>query len=268
MLSKDDVKMLRGWDRVASEFRHRYLSYGGDGFQFKDLAFREVYGELISETIQLLPANPNILKTDLWNEGVEDGRNLAAFAKTAKDDGRLMCIDVSSYVCESAKKSGDSSYSIIHATLLASPFRPKFDFIIDASTVDHMPERLRQIWISAEASMLKEKGFLLISFDCRLNLFDELYHRMFTRKMYPEWTLVPSRVRAQLESLGLRIVREHAIFVAGFFWGTHRPLFPFSRLLKRRGVLQFVKRMELSGHSRWLSFVAPQYVLVATKVSK
>jgi len=114
--------------------------------------------------------------------------------------------------------------------------------------------------------MLRNKGFLLISFDCRLNLFNELYHRFFTRKMYPEWTLVPSRVRAQLEILGFTIVREHAIFIAGFFWGTHRPLFPFARMLRRRGVFEFLKKMELSKHSRRLSFIAPQYVIVARKV--
>jgi len=258
--------MLRVWDRVASHFRDRYLSNGGAAFKFKDFAFREVYGELIVQTVRLLPAHPNILKTDLWNEGVEDGRNLAIFAQTGNNDPNLVCIDLSRYVCESAKTLEKSDFSIVQATLLASPFRPSFDLIIDASTVDHLPEKLRRVWISAEASMLRNKGFLLISFDCRLNLFNELYHRFFTRKMYPEWTLVPSRVRAQLEILGFTIVREHAIFIAGFFWGTHRPLFPFARMLRRRGVFEFLKKMELSKHSRRLSFIAPQYVIVARKV--
>jgi hypothetical protein len=117
----------------------------------------------------------------------------------------------------------------------------------------------------AEASTLKPNGLLLISFDCRLNLFTELYHRLFTRKVYPEWTLAPSEIRGQLESLGFTIIREHAIFVAGFFWGTHRPVFPLARTLHRHRIFKFLVAIELSKRSRLLSFIAPQYVIVARK---
>jgi hypothetical protein len=130
-----------------------------------------------------------------------------------------------------------------------------------------MPLRLREFWLSAEASVLKPHGSLLISFDCKFNMFTELYHRFFTRKIYPEWTLSPTEVRGQLESLGFNIVREHAIFVAGFIWGSHRPSFILARLFRRRGVLEFIRNRELSRNSKWLSFVAPQYVLVARKRS-
>ena len=119
----------------------------------------------------------------------------------------------------------------------------------------------------AEASTLKVNGFLLISFDCRLNLFNELYHRLFTRKLYPEWTLTPSEIRTQLQSLGFTIIREHAIFVAGFFWGTHRPIFPLARILHRKRVFEFLTQMELSRHSPFLSFIAPQYVIIARKMT-
>ncbi len=267
MLSKREVEMLRVWDRAASVFRHRYLSHGNERFQFKDYAFRAVYGELIRQTIQQLPGRPNVLKTDLWNEGVEEGRRLSDFVHASNGDSILVCTDVSRYVCESANRPRNSDFAVVRATLLASPFRPVFDFIIDPSTVDHMPRNLRRDWMVAEASALKPNGFLLVSFDCRLNLFNELYHRIFTRKLYPEWTLAPSEIRAQLESLGFSIVREHAIFMAGFFWGTHRPIFPLARTLRRPRVFNFLKNMELSNRSRSLSFIAPQYVIVARKLT-
>lgn len=76
-----------------------------------------------------------------------------------------------------------------------------------------------------------------------------------------------SLVRAQLESLGFGIIREHATFIAGFFWGTHRPIFPLARTLQRERVFKFLRRMELSKHSRLLSFIAPQYAIVARKSS-
>jgi len=260
MLSNDEVKILRRWDDAALFFQRRYASHRG--FEFKDYAFRQIYGELIAHVMRSLPSHATVLKTDLWNEGIEDGRELASFAKC--DEERPICIDISRFVCESAWRS-DHSLTVVRATLLASPFRPMFDFVIDASTVDHMPDRLRMVWITSESHMLKHQGILLISFDCRLNLFNELYHRFRTRKKYPEWTLAPSEVRSRLEAVGLEIVREHAIFIAGFLWGTHRPTFPLARVLRRDSVFALLKRMELSQRSRWLSFIAPQYVILARK---
>jgi len=259
--------MLRSWDRVAVRFRRRYLSDGNRRFRFKDYAFRQTYGELIKWTIRLLPAHPRILKTDLWNEGVEDGRSLASYAQTEGNGSGPVCIDISRYVCESANKLNNSDFQPIQATLLAPPFRSAFDLILDVSTVDHMPKNLRTAWISSEASLLKPDGVLLISFDCRLNLANELYHRLFTRNVYPEWTLAPSEVRAQLKALGFSMIREHAIFIAGFFWGTHRPFFPLAGVLRHKRVFKLLKDTELSNRSRWLSFVAPQYVIVARKNS-
>jgi hypothetical protein len=267
LLTRQEAEMLRGWDRIASRFRRSYLSRGGARFQFKEYAYREVYGALIAQTIQGLPKHLSVLKTDAWNEGVEDGRELISYTteQTGNVNRTAVCIDVSRYVCESANRIRNSEFAIVRATLLASPFRRVFDLVIDASTIDHMPLRLRKLWLSAEASVLKPHGFLLISFDCRLNMFTELYHRFFTRKIYPEWTLTPTEVRGQLESLGFNIVREHAVFVAGFIWGSHRPSFILARLFRRRGVLEFVRNRELSRYSKWLSSVAPQYVIVARK---
>jgi hypothetical protein len=266
MLSKAEVDMLRTWDRVAPSFRLRHLSQRNDS-RFKDFAFREVYGNLITQIIGSLPANANILKTDLWNEGIEDRRNIADFVQAHPTRSDLVCIDVSRYVCESANRLRSSDFHVVRGTLLASPFRPSFNFVLDVSTVDHLPASLRGLWVSTEASILKQDGLLLISFDCRLNLFNELYHRIFTRKKYPEWTVTPSEIRSRLQSLGFRIMREHAIFIPGIFFGTHRPLFPLARMLSRKGVFRVLRNVELSKRSRFFSFIAPQYVIVARKPS-
>jgi SAM-dependent methyltransferase len=259
------IEILRSWEGAAAHYRERYNSNGKGRFQFKDYAFRAVYGELIRETIKLVPDSHNVLKTDLWNEGIEDGRSLAEYAQEGGEGSSLVCVDISRYVCESANRLKNSGFEPIQGTLLAPPIRTGFDLILDVSTVDHMPKNLRKIWISSEASLLKPGGILLISFDCRLNMFDELYHRHFTRKKYPEWTLVPSEIHAQLKAYGLSVVRQHSIFIAGFFWGTHRPFFPLAGLLKRRQVFKLLRDTELSNRSRWLPFLAPQYVIVARK---
>jgi hypothetical protein len=257
---------LMAWDRIARYFRLSYLSYRRKRPSIKDMAFREVYGELIKGVLESkLSSDPVVLKTDLWNEGVETGRNLASCVYDASAIVTLVGADVSRSVCEYARDGRGCDIHIVRATLLAAPFRRCFDFIIDVSTVDHVPERLREQWISTESSLLKNNGFLLISFDSKFNLFSELFHKILTRRFYPEWTLRPSTIRHLLFANGLRILREHAVFITGLFLGTHRPWFPFARLLRRRTFFTIVKRAELSKYSRLIPFIAPQYVIIAAK---
>ena len=262
-LSREEVEMLRSWEHVAPIFKRRNKK---DDVSFKDLAYRMIYTQLIKDTIDgQLGEDPTILKTDLWNEGIEVGRDLASGICTMKTQLQLVGTDVSTYVCKSALVATDGLFDVVRATTLLPPFREVFDMIVDPSTVDHMPSRLRDIWIRAESSLLKENGILLISFDNKLNMFTELYHRLFTRKQYPEWTMTPSEVKGLLTRLGFRVIREHALFVPGLFFGTHRPWFPLSRSLTRGTVFEFVKRIELSARSRFISFLAPQYVIAARK---
>jgi len=262
-LSLKETDTLKVWDHVAPSFRRRTVK---SGIPFKDLAYQMIYTHLIRETISNeLSKDPTILKTDLWNEGIEVGRDLASGICGGVADLQLVGTDISTYVCRSAFMATDGLFHVVRATLLFPPFREVFDMILDPSTVDHMPARLREIWIISEHSLLKDNGILIISFDCRFNLFNELYHRAFTRKLYPEWTLAPNEVRGLLTQLGFRIIREHALFIPGLFFGTHKSWFPLSRSLTRKGVFEFGRRVELSAWSRFLSFLAPQYVIVARK---
>ncbi len=266
MLSKNDVETLRAWGRVAPLFLARHNARLRRGVSFKDRAFREVYGELIAQTIQSASARPVlVLKTDLWNEGVEYGRDLASLIHNVCGKSVLVGVDVSLRVCEFAKKNSTCDIHIVNSSILAPPFRPEFDYIVDASTIDHMPRHLRDIWLSSEAYLLREGGKLLISFDCRLNLINELFHRLVIRKLYPEWTMIPSTVRSDLTKRGFNIIREHAIFIAGLFGGTHAPRFPLGNLLNHTRIVGFLKKFELSKWSRFLSFLSPQYVIVVQK---
>ena len=262
-LSPKETDTLKVWDHVAPRFRRRTVK---SGIPFKDLAYQMIYTELIRETISReLSQDPTILKTDLWNEGIEVGRDLASAICLETADLQLVGTDISNYVCRSARMATEGIFHVVRATLLSPPFREVFDMILDPSTVDHMPSGMRDIWMRAEYSLLKDNGILIIAFDSKLNLFNELYHHVFTRKLYPEWTLTPSEVRGVLTQLGFRIIREHALFIPGLFFGTHKSWFPLSRSFSRRGVFEFVKRVELSARSRFLAFLAPQYVIVARK---
>jgi len=268
LLSNSEVETLLSWDRISSRFRLLARHYRREKPSIKDTAFREVYGELIRRIVKSrLPHEPWILKTDLWNEGVENGRNILSLVRGASGKSEIVGVDISGNVCGYARRELGDDIEIVRSTLLAPPFCKRFDLIIDISTVDHIPKRLRERWISNEASLLKENGVLLISFDCKLNIFCEVFHQLFTRRYYPEWTLSPVSIRQQLNRYGFQVLEEHAVFILGLFLGTHRPWFPFSRLLNRMRVIEAVKAVELSKCSRLLAFLAPQYVLVAVKTN-
>jgi hypothetical protein len=266
-LSKTDVETLRAWGHLAPVFRTRHKTYRRRRASFKDNAFREVYGELIAQTIQGIPVRaPYVLKADLWNEGVENGRDLASTVHKACSTSVLIGMDVSLRVCEFAKKNRNFDLQIVNGSILTPPFRPEFDLLIDASTIDHVPASLREDWLSSEAYLLREGGELLISFDCGLNLINELFHKLVIRKMYPEWTIMPITIRSELLKRRFRILSEHAIFIAGLIGGTHCPSLPGADMLKRIRVVELLKRIELSKWSRFLSFLSPQYVIVAEKL--
>jgi cyclopropane fatty-acyl-phospholipid synthase-like methyltransferase len=158
-----------------------------------------------------------ILKTDLWNEGVGVGRNIASNIPHMSEVN-VLGLEMSRSMCEYARKVMSRDIQIVRGSLLAPPFRSGFDLIADISTIDHVPESLRFRWMSNEASLLKINGLQLIAFDCRFSIFTEMYHRMCTRRFYPEWTLHPSTVRSQLESAGFTVMEEHAVFLLGLFF--------------------------------------------------
>ena len=268
MLSSSDIAVLLAWDRIAKYFHTLSTNYQSGTKSIKNIVFSEVYGELIKKILNdYLSAEPKVLKTDLWNEGIETDRNLAKYVHKTSQKAELVGQDISRIICEYAKQKQENKIEIVRSTLLASPFHEKFDLILDVSTVDHIPEKLRRKWILNESNLLKKNGILLISFDSKLNIFCELFHRLATRKLYPEWTLIPSNIRYELVNNGFEILHEHSVFILGLFFGTHRPWFPLARLLKNREFITFIKKIELSKYSKILTFLAPQYVFVARKKS-
>jgi hypothetical protein len=95
LLSEEEAKIFQSWDKVAPRFRVKRT----ETVAFKDVAFREVYGELITQIIRNPPTQkPLVLKTDLWNEGIEIDRSLASFINCEPKNCTLVCWNTSSLV--------------------------------------------------------------------------------------------------------------------------------------------------------------------------
>jgi len=108
----------------------------------------------------------------------------------------------------------------------------------------------------------------LIIFDSGLNFAMEMYHRVYLRKIYPEWTLVPLKMKGLLQILGFKILEEYGCYFMGLIGGTHRRLPILERLLNTRVnvVWSLLQKIELSRWSKYLCFLAPQYAIIAKRI--
>lgn len=107
--------------------------------------------------------NVNLLKTDLWNEGVATGRDILSQYQ-GDGDLNLYGVDISSITCSAAKKRIKRT-SIIQGDIRNLPFEDScFDIILDLSTLDHIPPHQVKSVIQEYKRTLRKDGILLLIF--------------------------------------------------------------------------------------------------------
>ena len=219
----DNLKLFRKWNEedIQYSFQKRRTS------AFKDAIFVRIYSEVINGVRRnyLRKSKQKVLKTDLWNEGVQPRRALLGRAITGEKDlqePELFGMDLSVQTCEMAKERLSDRVMIVCASITHLPFRAQgFDLITDVSTIDHIPPSYTQRTLAQYDNMLINGGMLIIIFDSRLNLFSEIYHRLFLRKIYPQWALSPSWVKRALISSNFEVLNGHACNGIGIMGGMH-----------------------------------------------
>jgi len=264
MSGKNNIPQVFKWEEAIPRFLNCKKGV------IKSRLFQEGYLELVRRvcTYYLKGRNCNILKTDLWNEGVEYDRDILIEASKIRIKKRLVAMDVSPKICTLAKKRLDNRVEIVCASVTNPPFKNQsFDFILDISTIDHLPTEKTNLVIKRYRSVLKDWGALLLIFDSGLNFAMEMYHRFYLRKIYPEWTLIPSRMRSLLQILGFEMLEEYSSYLIGLMGGTHSRLPIIGRFLDTKiGIIRtLIRKIELSKWSKHLCFIAPQYAIIAKK---
>lgn len=105
----------------------------------------------------------NLLKVDLWNEGIASQRNVLGRYQNNKNFC-LYGIDISKIVCSNAK-SKTNNVQIVHATIEKLPFKTNFfDIILDPSTLDHVSETKAINVLQEYKRVLKKNGILVLVF--------------------------------------------------------------------------------------------------------
>lgn len=128
--------------------------------------FGESFLNAIARTVRFAVGQRlSILKTDLWNEGIESERDI--LSKLSHNDYLgLIGIDLSRNVCHLAHKRLPSA-SIVRSDVRNLPFRDEsFDVVLDLSTIDHVsPDHVAGVIREYQRS-LKESSLLLLIFVC------------------------------------------------------------------------------------------------------
>ena len=103
----------------------------------------------------------NLLKTDLWNEGIDTGRDILS---QYQDDEKfnLYGMDISHSVSSSAQKRAESIHVIQGDIRNIASKDSSFDIILDLSTLDHIPLHQVSDAIQEYKRVLKKEGILVL----------------------------------------------------------------------------------------------------------
>lgn len=105
----------------------------------------------------------NLLKTDLWNEGIEYQRDILGQYQDC-ENFNLYGMDISLVVCYYAK-SRIKNLHAIQGDIRNLPFEDEFfDIILDLSTLDHIPEDKVPKVLQQYKRVLKKDSILVLIF--------------------------------------------------------------------------------------------------------
>lgn len=137
----------------------------------------ESYRRVVKMGLQMVKAKKiNLLKTDLWNEGIDIERDILSVYRNDKNIS-LYGIDISDEVCENAKKRIKNLH-VKQASIEKLPFRENyFDILLDLSTLDHIPLEKTSDAINEYSRVLKQDGVLVLAVWYR-SLIDKIFHNM------------------------------------------------------------------------------------------
>lgn len=235
--------MIQYWESRAKETLEQERRISQKGIFY--------YESIIDTVIKFLKPSV-ILKTDLWNEGIEPiGGNLETLAKNHSGLG-IYGIDVSRLVCSEARKRLRQA-RIIEADIRAIPFKDDvFDTVLDMSTCDHLSFAELPTCLKEYQRVLKKDGRLIMVFN-NYSLYS--YVRGNVQPSRFRWAFPKSSVEKVFRKC-FEITFERGIDLIGWF--------PFSSKITQYcpRLLNFIKKIETSDASKKLNILSQSYLFV------
>ena len=215
-----------------------------------------------------------VLKTDLWNEGIERTKDVISIVSNVfKRKILFYGIDISHYV--TTKAMNRLRYvNAVQSSITHIPFRNSFfDAIFDLSTIDHVPYEHRGNIIKEYFRCLRPEGLLLLVIDS-LNVYSKIAKTLSSEKIskllaHGEDSLPehPNTIRARVKEF-FNIIQEGCIDLAYpifRFIFSGRKSRVFKALLNRVYVFKILYSVENSSILRKMPFLCRQYYLICRR---
>lgn len=194
------------WDSAALRAIAEYRTKTGESY------VGQVHLKAVEKALRCAEAKIlRVLKTDLWNEGIELGRDILGMLEDDRSLS-LVGVDLSAIVCQRAK-SRLKRTDIIQASIRRLPIKDEhFDVVLDFSTIDHVvPDEIPTV-IREYRRALKNSGIMLVSFWHPARILKLI--GALGRASYPQYYLDTRRMRA-LIGRGFDIVEEYNTLGSG-----------------------------------------------------
>ena len=243
------------WDDVARRFPH------SKPLRWPSHYTRQSYLTAIQRALAHVDpgiAKVDLLKTDLWEEGIE--RGIDVLGQFEGDERyRLHGVDISAVACSLARQKTGGLH-VIQGDIRSLPFADaSFHALFDLSTLDHVPFHEAKEAVAEYGRVLRSGGVLLLAFWCdtavlRLLLkLGGVRHRLLAIGGN-QYYFPAKAVRGWLQG-DFDVIEEYSIgsvLSIGFLIGvSEKALLLVDRLLPR-WLAGLVLRAEYSGTSRWL----------------
>ena len=217
-----------------------------------------------------------LLKTDLWNEGIDDTTgDLFYLLEDAKKYTGLIGIDVSPVICHAVRgRISDEELNVACADVRSLPFGDgSFDALLDVSTLDHIPPYNLASVIGEYKRVTKNGGVLALIFDSETFWWVSILRNVFNRLRYHHtggseywWKLSPVRVKYLLVESGFEVLNELPLGIMSM-----SPFYLKSATgnIARRciptNVRDSMRSFKFTKASRYLLPFASQYLFIAQK---
>lgn len=210
------------------------------------------YYESIADTANEFLKPSVILKTDLWNEGIEPiSGNFERLIK--KHNGlEVYGIDISRCVCSEAQKRL-RQVRVVEADIRTIPFKDDaFDTVFDISTCDHLSFTEFPSCLKEYRRVLKNDGRLIMVFN-NYSLYSQVRGNIQPSRF--RWAFPKSSVKTVFCRY-FDIIFERSIDIFGWL--------PFSIKITQYfpWLFKFIKKVEMSTTSRKLGIFSQSYMLV------
>lgn len=235
--------MIQYWESRARDARGRERKISKLG---------RFYYESIADTVNESLKPSVILKTDLWNEGIEPiSGNLEDLIRKYNGLG-IYGIDISRCVCSEAYKRL-RQVRIVEADIRAIPFKDDaFDTVLDISTCDHLSFAELPACLKEYRRVLKNDGRLIVVFN-NCSLYSQVRGNIQPSRF--RWAFPKSSAK-KVFCRYFDIIFERSIDLVGWFPFSYRIIRHFPWLLK------FIKKVETSGVSKNLDILSQSYMLI------